>query len=465
MVFLSLGNFLGIMALTKYREGSVGELWTISLPLMISFFSTMFMIFMDRTFLAHYSTEAFNAAVSASTMGWGFMVGFMALGSISEVFVSQYNGAGRHEMLGRPVWQMLWVGLLSIFFFFPLTYWGTELIFPGQEEQMQRIYFRWMCYFGPAVALYGALAGFFVGQGKTLLITTVSVSANIVNIGLDWTLIFGIQGYLAPMGVKGAALATSASSIFQMLALFVVFMSPYNRKHHHTGNWCVDLPLMRKCLRIGIPGSVFVTIEIVGWGIYYVMMARAGFVYITIAGIAQSIAILFLFFAEAVSKGATVIAGNMIGSRHNWNIPNLLYSGIGLHLTFFICLGAIFAVATDPIIQLFLPNISPDVLEELYWPLTLSIFLILVYLFFEGVRFLISGILTAYGDTMFIFVAGASSIWLFLLIPVWIAVFQFGASIVIATLISVAYAALASLIYYWRFLEERWQNDDLISTE
>lgn len=453
------------MALTKYREGSIGELWTISLPLMITSFSVMFMIFADRMLLANFSTEAFNASVSASTVGWAFIAGFMGLCSIAEVFVAQYNGAGRKELMGVPVWQMIWVGVFASLFFFPLAQWGNHLFFSELNQEMERTYFRWMIYFGPAIAIYGALAGFFVGQGKTKLITIVSVGANAVNIILDWLLIFGVEGWLEPMGVKGAAIATSMSSIFQTVILFAVFMNASNRKIHRTDNWRLNKEILNRCLRIGIPGSFFMMIEILGWGIYYLMMAEAGFVYITVAGVAQSVVILFLFFAEAISKAATALCGNFIGARTTWYIPKLLASGVGLHFLFFLCAGGIFAVATDSIIELFLPDLSGEALQEIHQPLIASLFLMLIYLLFEGIRFLMTGILTAAGDTMFIFIAGTTTIWLFLILPVWIAVFTFGASIVVASSISSIYAIIACVIYYIRFRQGKWRSDSLIDQE
>lgn len=451
------------MALTKYPEGSLGELWKISLPLMISSFSVMFMIFVDRALLANYSTEAFNASVNASTIGWAFIGAFMGLCCISEVFVAQYNGAGRKEMMGIPAWQMIWVGVFSILFFFPLAQFGNSLFFPSAHEEMERVYFRWMIYFGPAVAIYGALSGFFVGQGKTKLITIVSVGANAVNIILDWILIFGVEGYIEPMGVKGAAIATSMSSIFQMVILFVCFINSTNQTVNGTNQWRLNKEMLWKCLRIGVPGAVFMMMEILGWGVYYLMMKEAGFIYITVAGVAQTVVILFMFFAEAIGKAATALAGNFIGARTTWHIPKLLASGVGLHILFFICAGGVFAIATDYIISLFLPDLSPELLGEIYQPLVTSLFLMLIYLLFEGIRFLLGGILTASGDTMFIFIAGSTSIWLFLILPVWIAVFHFNATIVAASMISAIYAVIASLIYYYRFQEGKWREESLIS--
>ena len=97
------------MALTKHDEGSTRELWSLSIPLILSSFSLMLMFFVDRLLLARYSTDALNAAVHAGTFGWAFIFGGVSLCNIAEIFVAQYNGAGEKSKLGEPVWQMIWL--------------------------------------------------------------------------------------------------------------------------------------------------------------------------------------------------------------------------------------------------------------------------------------------------------------------------------------------------------------------
>jgi len=131
--------------LTPFPEGSVRELWNISFPLMISTLASLFMIFTDRIFLAHYSLEALNASVNAGTFAWALMSGVGMIAAMSEVFVAQYNGAKQHRRLAVPAWQMIWFSLFSILFFLPLAVWGSEMIFAGDlYADLEVQYFRWL---------------------------------------------------------------------------------------------------------------------------------------------------------------------------------------------------------------------------------------------------------------------------------------------------------------------------------
>ena len=276
---------------------------------MITAFSTVLMIFVDRLFLAHYSLEAHNAVVNASTMGWVFVYSSMAIAGMAEVFVSQYNGAKRNSEVARPVWQMLWFSLMTSIFFLPLGIWGSHLIYKDSAfENMATQYFSWVVSFGPVFSLYSALAAFYIGRGKTALVTNLSLFANLINALLDYGMIFGVEGIFPKMGVLGAAIATCVGQSIQAGILLFLFLRSSNRKNYGTGNWQLNIPLFQKCLRIGAPPAIFYSIETYGWAIFYEMMASLGGTHITVSGICNSMFILLSFFADGLSKGASVIA-------------------------------------------------------------------------------------------------------------------------------------------------------------
>ncbi|MBA3958316.1 MAG: MATE family efflux transporter [Parachlamydiaceae bacterium] len=447
------------MALTKHPEGSLRELWSIALPLMISSLSVLSMIFVDRLLLANYSTQAFNAAVTASTLGWAFFIGWMTMGSIAEVFVAQLNGAGQKEKLGGPVWQMIWLSIGSILCFLPLSIWGGEWFYGnGPEKAMERDYFTWMMLFGPSCPLYSALCAFFVGQGKPKIITWLAIIANAVNAGLDAILIFGIDGYVPSLGVTGAAIATCGSTMFQLCVLAVLFLSRKNRLEYGTGNYHFHWESFWQCFKIGAPNAIFVVLEIFAWAMFYAMMTMISEKHITVAGIGQSFVLLFFFFADGVSKAVSTLAGNLIGANKTELIQNVMKTALKLNGLFFVFgfTASIFAI--DILIAQFLPNATPAQIEDLHDALLFCLASNSVYLFFEGVRMVFSGVLTAAGDTLFLLVAGSLSIWILLVLPIYFIVVQHASSIEAAVMICVFYSIAASIIYGFRVYQGRWQE-------
>lgn len=443
------------MSLTKYKEGSLFELLRISFPLMISSLSLMAMLFVDRLMLAHFSISALNAAVSASTSGWAFIVGVTILAGISEVFVAQYNGAKCFQKIGQPVWQMLWLSIFSIPFFVVLAVVGPNLFF-SDEHLLHREYFFWMTSFGWASSIYAALTGFFIGRGKTLLITLLALGANLVNGVLDWAFIFGIEGWIPVMGVKGAAIATSLSSLFQALVLLSIFLKKNNREEFSTHEWAFSLPSFLACVRVGLPIALFVVVEILGWAAYYGLLTWAGEDYITVAGICQSLLILLWFFNEGVQKGVTAIAGNLIGAKKAPTVVNVVFSAVVMQTLFFVvAMSGLYLFIEDIIYWFAGPLVMSN---ELFSMLKISLRIMVVYLYFEGIRFSIYGALTAAGDTFFLFLVGVVSIWVFLVLPIWFFVVQGGASIVTAMVICAIFSVLSAGIYVARFFQGKWAH-------
>lgn len=445
-------------SLTRYPEGSMRELCSLTFPLMLSSFSVTTMVFIDRLFLAHYSTDALNAVANAMTFGWAYLFAWMVLGSISEVFVAQYNGAKLFNKLGEPVWQMIWVSIFSIFFFVPLALGVEQWFFQDPNQYLERGYLKWMFWFGPTMPLYGALCGFFIGQGKTRLVTFLAFFANFVNVGLDYLLIFGKEGWIEPMGIEGAAIATSGSLVFEILILMVIFLNASNRLNFGTGRWAFNIKILWECVRVGLPSAVFICIELMAWAFFYQIMTQLGTNHITVASIGQSLIIFFYFFAEAVGKATSTIAGNLIGAQRPWVISQVINRGLFLHLIFFAIMIVFFYVGFDFILIQFLPDFDLEQLDILKESIRFCLYASCFYLFFEGIRLVYAGVLTAAGDTLFLLIGGSLSVWILLIAPVYYWVLQGQRSVETAYMICVLYSFSIALCYFMRFWSGKWRS-------
>ncbi len=454
-------------ALSKHPEGSLRQLWSISLPLMISTLASLFMIFTDRIFLAHYSFNAFNAATTSGTIAWAFMAGFSMITAMSEVFVAQYNGAKLFEKLGTPVWQMIWVSLFSFAFFIPMGLWGGSVIFSGDlYADLEISYFRWLMFFGPSVALMTAFSGFFIGRGKTSVLIWLAIGANAINIALDWALIFGIPGILPEFGIEGAAIATCIGYFFQAAILALLFFRKLNRDQFGTNRWRLNWPEMKKCFRVGVPQGVFCTLEIIGWALFYWLMTRISEHHITISSICQSFVILFSFFYDGLSRGASAVAGNLIGAGKHHLVSKVLRGGVSL-LALFSLTTAIFLVidpkdTTQLLFFHHLDSAAVTVSPQFESGLATCLIYSFVFLFFEGCRWLLSGLLVAAGDTLFLLIAGPLTVWVFLILPIYLFVVRWSLPVEFAWLLTVVYSLLGLAIYWIRFRQGAWQKIDLV---
>ncbi len=458
------------MRLTKYKTGSIRELWHISFPLMITIFSYVFMIFCDRLFLAKYSGSALNAAAKAGTIAWAFLSFGMILASIAEVFVAQYNGANKPGMLGQPVWQMIYLSLFSFILFIPLALIGSHWFFlHSTYQEMESIYFKWLLFFGPNLAIIAALSAFFIGRGKMRVVTVLAIVANIINIILDPVLIFGIEGLIPSMGIQGAAIATGCGQIVETMILAAIFLSRKNRHQFGTSKCKWSKPLFNKCIKVGLPQAAMLSIEVLGWGIFLLIMEKASFIHITVMGICHSIVILFLFFGEALEQGIIVIAGNLIGDNKKEQIYKVLQSGFWLNLIFCFIASFFFILFSEWLVKQFLndafinqsfniPTLIPYIQKTLQIVLSLEFFC----LFFLGLRWIITGVLVAAGDTLFPALLGSISIWIFLVAPTYYFTLIAQHGVITAEVISVLYGMILFSVLFRRYRQGNWKSIELI---
>lgn len=471
--FVVLGAFMNT---NEIQEGSLRQLWKVSASLMISFLSMVSMMFVDRLFLSYYSTDALNAAASAGTLFWAGNFMWVTLAAMSEVFVAQYNGAKRYDKLGEPVWQMIYLSGLSCIFFFLVAHFGSAFMLKsGFMNQNEAEYFRWNSYFSPCWTLLTALGSFYIGQGKTSIIKWMGILGNTVNVILDPLFIFGVEGWIPAMGIKGAAIATGIGIVVQIVILGCLFLHPKNQSTFGTGKYQFRPQAFYKCLKVGISPAIFVLFELLGWAAFYMMMERISGKHILVASVTQSILILFIFFGMALEKGAAAVSGNLIGGKRLGEVTRVFKSGLKLTLFFGLFLGAILGGFSDYLMDWFFKNpealrtsalgISPEMLAEVKIALRTAMVAIVIYLTLENVRWLLSGILTSAGDTFFLMVAGASSIWLFMLLPTYFFVMRPKANIEVAFYIWIFYSVMASCLLTWRFLHGKWKEKHLIEEE
>ena len=81
--------------------GGYKEAILLALPLILSSSSTLILQLIDRLFLTWYSPLALAGSSSAGMMAWTLQSFFIAVFGYTAVFVAQYNGAKKHNEIGR----------------------------------------------------------------------------------------------------------------------------------------------------------------------------------------------------------------------------------------------------------------------------------------------------------------------------------------------------------------------------
>lgn len=110
--------------------------------------------------------------------------------------------------------------------------------------------------------LGSALSAFYLGQGKTKRVLLTSFLSHGLHILLDFPLVFGVPGWLPPLGAFGSVVSAVIAQFFFCGSLLVDFLS---FKHHLTyGTHQIALKWGSFCsyLRVGLPRTAAKMIQL-----------------------------------------------------------------------------------------------------------------------------------------------------------------------------------------------------------
>lgn len=444
--------------LTPYASGSKREFWALTWPLMIGLLSSTLMLFVDRLFLAKWNSQALNAAVSGGMAYFMFLVIPMAVMEITEVLVGRLNGEERPNETGLAAWQMVWVSIIMVPLFWLIAAAAPSLLFYGTgNESYETSFFRTIMLFAPAQCITISLSGFFIGIGNVKIVTFSAILGNIMNIALDYWMIFG-GGFMPALGVTGAALATGISQVVQIIFLLSIYWARQHREKYGTASIGINRPFLSESLRIGLPSGAGRSLEIVAHFLFFRIIISVGPEQMTLVAIAQSIYILSSFIIDAQCKTASAIVSNLLGANQTDPIPKVLRSGFLMHIGYFLLLLAVVCTFPEQIFALFSADegVSFEMTPEL-----MSIFkraLIGVSFFFlvDGLGWILIGFLTAAKDTRFVFWVSALVNWIAYVPPtLWFIGYKKGGAD-IAWAIIVLVTTLSFMFYLWRYLSGKW---------
>ena len=247
-----------------------------------------------------------------------------------------------------------------------------------------------------------------------------------------------------------------------------IFLNNHNRKAFKTHKCQFNYKILKDCLKIGTPAGVGHTLEMAAWSFILLMVTKKGSGYLTVQTIGSTVFILFAFFTDGLNKGVMAISSNLIGAGRWSFISQLLKSSVKLHLAVVSILFIPLILFPELIMDLFI-NKQPELLDTgaplsatdlkmvnhytvraLQW--------VWLYCVVDGIVWIISGILTSAGDTRFIMFVNISSVWIFAVIPTYLALYYYNAEPSTPWLLSVFYTIFNVIFLYIRYRSNKWKK-------
>ena len=291
----------------------------VALPVMITQAGQVVVQLADNIMVGHVGTAELAGVSFANAI---FLIGFITLIGFSQgltPLVGESFAKGEHKkashllrnslMLNLCTYSAIGLLLMAIGFFMPHM---------GQDPQVipfaQPYYFITVASLIPT-SLFFTSRFFAEGIGDTKHAMWITVTSNLLNIFLNWVLIFGHFG-LPALGVMGAALATLIARIFCAVAFIRVIF------HSETFSSYARMALKEKAdkqtlisiARLSVPIAFSSMLESTAFSFAAIMVGWMGKVELAAHQIANSLGQLSFMVACGIGAAATIRVSHQFGA-------------------------------------------------------------------------------------------------------------------------------------------------------
>ena len=275
----------------------------------------------DAAVVGNIKTYATESLAAIGIVGSFLSMLIWVLGqtrSAIATIIAQSLGAGKIDSIKMLPAQAIYFNVLLSFIVLGGTYFFVEEIFmffnaKGLVLSLSIEYYNIRVWGFPLTLFTFAVFGIFRGYQNTFWPMLVAASGAIINIGLDFLLVYGVEDFIPVMGVKGAAWASLISqAIMALLALlFLLKKTPVSLR--------LQFPLHPEIKRL-VTMSLNLFVRAFALNVALVLAVKEatalGTEVIAAHTIAVNIWLFTAFFIDGYGAAGNVLSGRLLGAKN-----------------------------------------------------------------------------------------------------------------------------------------------------
>ncbi len=321
--------------------------WKLAYPVMLTQLGHVMMGVMDNIMVGHVNAESLAAAgLALVVFNVLFLFGIGVSYGITPL-VASAQGEKDNSRITQVLRHGLVINLLNGLLLFLLVRIGKNLLYQlGQDKEVVALaipYLNIIAFSLIPILVFQSFKQFAEGLSQTRVAMMVILSANVLNLILNYMFIYGHGGFPA-MGLVGAGWATLTSRTYMMIAIAAyVYYAPFFKNYRSgfsLGNY--SKKLFKQLLAIGIPSGVQFIFEVAAFDFSLVMMGWFGTKTQAAHLIAINLATISYMTTSGVAAAATVRVGYFLGSRDLVNLKLAAKTLLLMALSLMACWTLIF---------------------------------------------------------------------------------------------------------------------------
>jgi MATE family multidrug resistance protein len=256
--------------------------------------------------------------------------------------------------------------------------------------------------------IYAAFRRYLQGVGRVRPVTFTLVTANLINWGGNWALIYGHLG-LPAMGLRGSAVSTCLARVY-MAACLIFFAWQHERQRGHPlfAHWPgPHWDQLRTLIRLGAPAAGQIVLEVGAFGVATLFAGRLTAGALAAHQIVLNCASTTFRVPLGVSAAAAVAVGHAIGAGDAARARRAGWLALGLGVSFMALAAVFFISLPGPLMHIYTEDATVVQLGERL------LLLAAAFQIFDGMQTVATGALRGLGETRQPMLINLGGYWFF----------------------------------------------------
>ncbi|MBN1647254.1 MAG: MATE family efflux transporter [Spirochaetales bacterium] len=382
------------------------NLLIIAFPMIISQGAETVMLVFDRWFLSKVSMLHLSAALSGGLSSFVFSSFFMGLAGYTNAIAAQYYGAGQKNNCSLTCAQGIRLSLMlypfMLMLIFPAKFLFVNVGHEAAQISLEFTYYSALMLGSVFSVLRSSLGGFFLGIGKTGIVMIANITGMLVNIPVNYALIFGKLGF-PELGIIGAAIGTICGSFTISLILLLFYLSKqidteFRTRHHFR----FDRIIMRKLLRFGTHAGLEMFLNVFAFNVFVLLMHS----YSTTVAAAVTITFNYDLIAFipmlGIGVATTAIVGQQLGAGRKKDAEKAAFLSIRVAWSYAAIMIILFISIPGRLADMYAGSFSPEEYEVIIPLARMMLRLAAIYILADATQLVFAGALRGAGDTKWV---------------------------------------------------------------
>ena len=433
---------------------STRQIWGVAYPIILGSIAQNILNVTDTAFLGRLGEVALGGGVIGGLfyhvllmIGWGTGVG-------GQIIIARRYGEGAHRTIGRVVEHLFYfLSVISVLLiilvkfnsghFLGLVIDSPAINGAGKEFVDYRI-------FGLLFAFVNySFNSFYVGITKTKVITATTSIMVVVNIVLDYALIFGHWGF-PEMGIAGAALASVIAEATSCVVFVLYTRFKFGYGKYNLFNFApLNRKLLVRILNVAWPLMFQFFLSIFVWFVFFLFIEKMGEVPLAVSNILRSVYIVLMIPIWGFASATNTFVSQLIGQERSGEVMRLVKKVIMLSMSAVFGLGLICISFPTVILRIYTNN--PLLIEQ-----SLPVFNIVAIaaIGMAGAFVMFNGV-SGTGNTKVSFAIEVGTLLIYILWAYLMAI-VFKTSLTWVWAAEIIYGIFITSISYWYLKSNKW---------